>query len=331
MSNPERNSNHADLISRYLSGNASDAEVQALEKWVLADKENKEVFVAAKKAWVLAGMQQEQTQVDVEGIWKKTQQMLEGEAEVVPLRPKRQRRFWLQIAAGVLILIAVAVGILLNINESEWEEIIAGQETNRTELPDGTLVSLNQGSRMRYRIPANGKRQVQLFGGALFDVKRAVERPFVIEAGPVQVEVLGTSFYVDARENAPEVQVIVESGKVSVSGGGKEAELQEEDQIAFNKATGDLSPLDEVDNNYRSLVSNALVFNETPIEEAVFALNRHFGANISIAITDLSDCEIDATYEDQALEAILVILERTLGIKVLRQDDQIVLSGAGCR
>ncbi|NRB52751.1 MAG: FecR domain-containing protein [Saprospiraceae bacterium] len=331
MSNPERNSNPADLISRYLSGNASDAEVQTLEEWVLAAEENRAEFVAAKKAWVLTGMQGEQTKIDVEGIWQKTQQLLEGEAAVVPLKPKKPRRFWLGIAAGVLILLAVAVGLLWNLNDSGWEELIADQGTSTTELPDGTLIHLNQGSSMRYRIPANGEREVQLFGGALFDVKRAEERPFVIEAGPVRVEVLGTSFYVDARENEPEVQVIVESGKVSVSGGGEEAELQEDDQIVFDKATGALSSLDEADDNYRSLVNNELIFNKTPIEEAVFALNRHFGTNIAIAITDTSDCEIDATYEDQSLDAILLILESTLGIAVDRQNNQILLSGEGCR
>ncbi len=331
MSDPERNSNYADLISRYLSGNASDAEVQTLEDWVLAAEENRAEFVAAKKAWVLAGMQREQTKVDVEGLWRKTQGLLQNEAEVVPLKPKRQRLFWLGLAAGVLILIAVAIGILWNINDSGWEEVIADQGTSSTALPDGTLISLNQGSSIRYRIPASGRRQVELFGGALFDVKRAVERPFVIEAGPVQVEVLGTSFYVDARENEPEVQVIVESGEVRVSGGEAEVELQANDQVAFNKATGDLSPLDETDDNYRSLVSNDLIFDNTPIDEAVFALNRHFGTKISIDIADTSNCEIGATFEDQPLNAILLILEGTLGIEVVRQDDQIILSGDGCR
>lgn len=331
MSNPERNSNYADLISKYLSGNASDAEVQTLEEWVLAEEENKATFVAARKAWVLAGMHQEQSEVDVEGIWQKTQQSIKEEVPVVSLKPKKQRRLWLGIAAGVLILIAVGLGIFWRAPNDGWQEVVAEQETKAMELPDGTLISLNQGSRMRYRIPTSGERQVELFGGALFDVKRAVDRPFVISAGPVEVEVLGTSFYVDARENEPEVQVIVESGEVRVSGVGESVDLQENEQIAFDKGNGVLRPLDKADNNYRSLVSNDLIFSNTPIDEAVFALNRHFGANISIAITDISDCEIDATYENQPLDAILLILESTLGIEVLRQNDRIILSGESCR
>lgn len=331
MSNPERNSNYADLISKYLSGNASDAEVQTLEEWVLADAENKAAFVAAKKAWVLAGMKEETSQVNIEDIWQKTQQLLEQDAPVVPLKGRRQRRQWLWIAASLLILVDVGLGILWTSNRTGWEEVIASQGATTTELPDGTRISLNQGSSMRYRIPASGERQVQLFGGALFDVERAEERPFVIDAGPIQVEVLGTSFYVDARETEPAVQVIVESGEVRVSGGGQETDLQENDQIVFEKATGGLSPLDKADDNYRSLISNELTFTNTPIDDAVFALNRHFGTNISIAITDTSDCEIDATYTDQSLDAILLILESTLGIEVLRQNDQIVLSGESCR
>ncbi|MBX2870460.1 MAG: FecR domain-containing protein [Saprospiraceae bacterium] len=331
MSNPERNSNYADLISRYLSGEASDAEVQTLEDWVLADEENKASFVAAKKAWVLAGMRREQSKVDVEGVWQKTQQLLEKDAPVVPLQAKRPRRLWLGIAAGVLILVAVGLGILWNSGGSSWEEVIADQGTRTTELPDGTLISLNQGSRMRYRIPASGERRVQLFGGALFDVKRAVERPFIIEAGPVKVEVLGTSFYVDAREEEPEVQVIVESGEVKVSAADKEQNLRQNDQVAFNKGTAELITIEKVDENYRSLINNDLIFKGTPIDEAVFAMNRHFGTHISVAITDTSNCEIDATFEDQSLDAILLILESTFGIEVNRQGDQIILSGDSCR
>lgn len=331
MSNPERNSSYAELISKYLSGNASDAEVQTLEEWVLTTDENKAEFVAAKKAWILAGMQQEQNRVDVEGVWQKTQQVIEQEAPVMPLKPKKQPRLWLGMAAGVLILIAVGLGIIWSGKTTGWQEVVAEQATKVTELPDGTIISLNQGSSMRYRIPASGERKVELSGGALFDVQRAEERPFVIEAGPVQVEVLGTSFYVDARENEPAVQVIVESGEVKVSAAGQEQNLREDDKVAFSKGTGELTTIETEDANYRSLITNELIFNNTPIEAAVFALNRHFGTNISIAITDSSDCEIDATYEDQPLDAILLILESTLGIEVIRQGDQIILSGDSCR
>lgn len=329
MSNPEKNSNHADLISRYLSGEASDAEVQQLETWVLAAAENKAIFVKAKKAWVLTGMERDRTKVDVEKAWKQTQLTLGNKGKVVPLR---RRRLWIAIAASVIILVVAGLGIIWNGSRSAWKEVVADQTALFASLPDGTGVNLSPGSRLQYKFgTTSAERRVVLRGGAFFDVESKKDRPFIIEADGVEVEVLGTSFYVDARSDEPEVQVMVESGQVRVRAAGQQEELEAEDKIVFRKATSELLPEKNEDQNFRSIVTNDLIFNNSPLAEVLFVLKRHFGVNIVANIADTSKCEIGATYEDQSLNAILLILETTWGIEVIRQDGQIQLRGAGCR
>lgn len=330
MSNPKQNSNYADLISRYLSGMASDAEVQRLEDWVLADEEHKATFLAAKKTWILAGMGQETSAIDVEKAWKHTQQLTQQTGKVAPMRGRR--RWWLSVAAGAAILIVAALGLIWNSRQQAWTEVVAQRTVMSVDLPDGTRVNLNRGSRLRYptKTPST-ERRVQLTGGAFFEVERNVDRPFIVEATPLEVEVLGTSFYVDARPTEPAAQVIVESGQVRVSAQGQQTELAASEKVIFTKSTGELSPAENTDQNYRSLITDALVFDNSSIQEVVFALKRHFGVEMTTEITDPTNCEITATYENKSLEAILLILESTLGIEVTRQDGQILLSAAGCR
>lgn len=330
MSNPEKNSDYADLISRYLSGEASEAEVQQLEDWVLENEEHQATFIAARKTWILAGMGKAEDSIEVQEAWDKMRTEIRPQGQVVPMRSSG--RFWLGIAAGVAVVILVGLGILWNGRQSVWTEVVAEGRVMLVELPDGTRVNLNRGSLLRYPTQlSKGERKVVLIGGGFFEVEKDENRPFIVDAKPVQVEVLGTSFYVDARPSEPAVQVIVESGEVRVSAAGKQEELGAREKAVFTKNTETLSPVANADENYRSLLTDALVFENSPIEEVVFALKRHFGVEMSIDIPDTSNCGVTATYENQSLDALLLILETTLGIAVTREDGQILLSATACR
>ena len=92
MQEQEQHSKYSDLISSYLSGNASDMEVRELEAWVLAAPENKQQFIANKKTWMLSGMKQNKQPVNVEQFWKETSRKLFKEAQVVGISQKRSRR-----------------------------------------------------------------------------------------------------------------------------------------------------------------------------------------------------------------------------------------------
>ena len=65
-------------------------------------------------------------------------------------------------------------------------------------------------------------------------------------------------------------------------------------------------------------------------ERVVFDLNRTFHANISIASPEIAACEVTATYDRQPLEAIIRILEQTLGIEAEIRGSELVFSGSRC-
>lgn len=84
-------------------------------------------------------------------------------------------------------------------------------------LPDGSVVKLNAGSSLKYSTSFGAQREVYLQGEAYFEVARDTLKPFIVKAGEVATEVLGTSFNVKYSAKDSVVQVAVTSGKVAVT------------------------------------------------------------------------------------------------------------------
>jgi transmembrane sensor len=94
-------------------------------------------------------------------------------------------------------------------------------ETYELRLPDGTLVALNAMSSLSY--PTNfislKQRRVKLTGEAYFQVSKNKSRPFIVETGQQEVEVLGTKFNVNSyRDEAAFTTTLVEGSVKVISG-----------------------------------------------------------------------------------------------------------------
>ena len=333
MKEDPRHTTPFDLLSRYLSGNASDSEVNRLEEWVAASAENKSQFRAYKKAWILSGMKENYQNIEVDKEWEALSEQLSPGAKLrsLPKNIRPRRFFFLRIAAAVALLVLVAAGLYRSWNAGESLEVLARNEVREQQLPDGTQIALNQNSSLQYSSDSKkAKRRVALSGDAFFEVKKDNKRPFVIQAQTVEVKVLGTSFYVDSREEQSTIQVIVQSGLVAMSTGDQTIELRADESGIYHKNTGQLVKKQNEDANYLAWKNDELVFKETDLETVLTTLNRHFDAQLSLAHEGLRSCKLTATFKDQSLEAIVKILELTFDLQTERQGEQIVFSGKGC-
>ena len=95
-------------------------------------------------------------------------------------------------------------------------ETPAGQRISM-QLPDGTHVQLNAGTRLEYpQVFAKGIRRVKLSGEALFEVQHDADRPFVVETFASEIEVLGTKFNVLSDEGRRRFSTTLVEGSVRV-------------------------------------------------------------------------------------------------------------------
>ena len=117
--------------------------------------------------------------------------------------------------------------------------------TTLVTLSDGTKVMLNANSTLGYPASFDDAevREVRLKGEAHFEVTKNPHRPFVVKAGEMQTQVLGTVFDVKAyRKDAPKVTLM--QGKVKVSNADTEVEMRpgqtatlQADKIVVSKAS----------------------------------------------------------------------------------------------
>ncbi len=164
-----------------------------------------------------------------------------------------------------------------------------------------------------------------------FQVKRNEEKPFIIEAENIEIEVLGTSFNVDARPDKQFVEVIVNTGKVALrSETGKEVILLKGERGIFSKETGDLVKEANKSKNYLAWKTKKLVFEDDRLADVVKDISEAYDLNIELARPALKDCRLTATYDNLSLDAILNILKETFDLSVVKKDNIILITGEGC-
>ena len=121
----------------------------------------------------------------------------------------------------------------------QWHrlEVPRGAEFN-TRLSDGTMVQMNSESELTYpAVFGEGTRRVRLRGEAYFEVT-STGAPFVIEAGGMEVRVLGTRFNVYAYEEEGLVATTLEEGSVEVRAEGERLLLVPGEQATLTSEGG---------------------------------------------------------------------------------------------
>lgn len=120
-----------------------------------------------------------------------------------------------RIAAAVVILLTI--GTIFLTHSSDNNDVIRyanlTDETKRITLPDSSVTLLYPSAYIEYS--EDGLRKVELEGKAFFHVRKNGKR-FTVSARHLAVEVLGTSFLVDAMQ-PEQTDVFVETGRVMVT------------------------------------------------------------------------------------------------------------------
>ena len=330
-----------DLITKVLAGEANEEEIQLLQNWKAADPSNSTLFEEYKRSWESVDNVKELSKIDLDKEWSKLESTIgvssSQDEKVIPIshtpKPSGITRV-LKIAAMWLILLLPAGGVYYYITEMNVERFIA--EANSTEgvLPDGSKITLNSNSMLEYEKDYGKEtRKVSLEGEAYFDVEPDRAKPFIIDAGPVLIEVLGTSFYVNAMKNSKHIEVIVESGEVNVykkSNITEKLTLEAGSKGIFSKESETLTKTTNTDENYLSWKTKKLVFRNKKLSAIVKKLNMVYHSNIVIESKEIKNCRVSGTFDRQTLLQILNVIKATLDMEVSKAGSSIILTGEGC-
>lgn len=243
----------------------------------------------------------------------------------------------MRVAAALLVAALLSVaGYEMVANRSASVKILeissAEQVVKSFQLPDGTLVSLNSDTQLKY--PKRfGKdiREVTIDGEAFFEVKPNKNKPFIIHAGNAQIKVLGTSFNVSAYPRAKLVEVIVETGKVQVS--NKLNVTEQTDELILNPgdkgtlvySSNALLKTTNQDPNFMAWKTHNLIFRATSLSEVIGNLEKVYKVNIRLDDPKLNGLLLTAHFNDYPLDFILKVIETTFQMETQKIDGQYIL------
>lgn len=264
--------NVSENASEKVSENVSDARLSQIFGEALGGEPSKEETLAAWEAFEKKHISSEEEHLqkaEDELSEKKIEDEIGGESSSRKISKAR-------ILAWITASVAVAASLFLFIFRSSQEisqptefslelfsEVTSPKQVEQTlsngycvvstpaatttlvTLSDGTKVMLNANSTLEYPASFDDAevREVRLKGEAHFEVTKNPHRPFVVKAGEMQTQVLGTIFDVKAyRKDAPKVTLM--QGKVKVSNADTEIEMRpgqtatlQADKIVVSKAS----------------------------------------------------------------------------------------------
>lgn len=200
---------------------ASEIEAEAARWVVRLDREGRTSQLSADlDAWLSVDTRRRGALLQAEAAWAMLDrgQMLAAE-DVTPapapsngVRLPRRALF-----AGAGAAIAAGVGAMLVMNMPDRYGTAVG-EIRRIPLADGSTAAINTSSAIDVNLGVRMRRVRLEKGEAWFQVARDASRPFLVEAGPVRVQAVGTAFSVRRRPNGADILVTEGVVKVWVQG-----------------------------------------------------------------------------------------------------------------
>ena len=230
-------------------------------------------------------------------------------------------KFFMKIAAVLIPLLLIGYvyfqqqSIVVNTIPEEAVSIKkvnpSGKKTQFT-LSDGTRVFLNSNSNLTYSSHFNDEiiRKVKLKGEAFFIVKRDEQRPFIVESGKLQTQVLGTAFNVRAFDYEDAITVSVEEGRVQLqnktkSDLGEHLILQQSDMGVFEKKAQSLEKLSFDGSEVFDWRNGIIHFKRADFQEIKRTLEQWYGVSFEIERTIDSKKDFTGSYPNKPLSTVL--------------------------
>ena len=228
----------------------------------------------------------------------------------------------------MVCLVWGSISYLNYINKQQityWEASTSYGECKQVQLPDGTQLTLNSCSRVRYPDHFIGKeRRVELEGEGYFRVFHNEKQPFVVNTHRFDVRVLGTCFNVKSYSSDEVVSVDVESGKVQVDLPEAMMRLKAKEQVLISTVSGEYNKRHE-ERGVAVWRKRGLRFNSTPICDVAKELERMYNCRITFAEGQDFKNLISGEHDNKSLDAVLQSIEYTSGIHYKKKESEVLL------
>lgn len=314
------------LLHKFRSGDITPAEFQDLRTHMdtISDVELKHLLEAEWEEFEdYSPLSEEKMKTLYEGLHIRSEEV----------KPRfTLKRYWMQIAASLLLLIAGSLTVLTFMQRNEINALAEQNVVIRSgdygkslvTLPDGTIVHLNAKSSLTYSQDfGRNDRKVALSGEGFFEVKKDTEKKFTVGTGYMDIAVLGTKFNVYAYETKDIVEMSLVEGSVDVTTSRppyQSIRVKPNEKVVYNKRTGNLLHERTSNKMETAWMNKELVFRSERLENVFRCLSRKFAVTFSVDDETLLNDVYTGTFDDENVESIMRVLKYHYKFKYTNED-----------
>ena len=238
------------------------------------------------------------------------------------VRPKKHNPLIYSFAALALIFF----GLFMYTNQnSEVIHITGYGEIIDLKLLDGTMVTLNGNSEIRY--DKNNSRNITLKGEAYFKVKPipATNAKFWVNTEDLRVEVFGTQFHVNSREE--KTDVLLDEGSINLLlKNGESKKMVPGELVSFSKSKKNTIH-QKVSKNlkYSLWREGTYIFNNMSLLEVMEHIKHTYGLSSEFVDKELEQKTITGGIPNHDLKICLSAIEKSTGTRIVLKDEKLFI------
>lgn len=336
----ENNTEHLELIAKYLANEMDENEKANFEIDIALEPSNARLINEMRGEWKMLDKYSNRKSVNVDNAWEKLSERLEKENLVPQSEPQQRRlapRRMLQFAAMLVGVAILGTASLWMISKQEKPQMVSvlnaqGQNTMVRTLADGSIVYVGGKTSFEYPVKfSKDERKVALKGQAYFDIAKNPHKPFIIETEDAYIQVLGTAFNVKSYDQKA-FELIVERGKVKVTL-KKDPSVSQivvaGEKIVINKNNLQKSAWE--DDGSLAWRIGKMQFKDETLQNIVRVINRNYQSNITIADEQTANRRLTVTFDENSLSTITELICITLNLQSEKKNNQIILSSTDAK
>ena len=301
------------LILKYLNEELSAKEWEELQVWMKKREENQLYLNKLEAYW----KDSEGDMIAVKRkIWNDLENRINPQNQPTQTLPISNLWKYLKVAAILLIISTLSLTTYYSNNTNDADvsilmvekETMPGQKVT-TKLPDGSTVTLNAESKIKFPEKFNSeKRELELFGEAFFEVTHDPDRPFYVKSNGSIVKVLGTSFNIRTYESENMISVAVATGRVSFTSpeANEEIVLMPNEMISYENGQNEIIKKQVDPLKVFGWRDRVLYFKNEGLDEIIEEVERWYGVRVIVKGDFDSHGNFTGEFRNKSLENVLI-------------------------
>jgi transmembrane sensor len=316
-----------DLIMEDLEGAIKPEDRQLLEIWRGSKASNEKLYQDFLKVQLNLNKIYNRYGYETQSSWETLSEKLDDKKVVRTPTLKFYSSSWFRIAAILVLISSIGFYFIQNSNNNVVISTDGSLKTTFVALPDGTEISLNSGTTIRYsKKDFLADRKLELLNGEVFiNVVNHNGSRFKVDLGKVEAQDIGTRFNI--FRNDEKVEINVESGSVALKklATNEKLTLDKQTSGGYNFKNQQLKANLKVVHNYKAWLDKKFVFEEVGVEEVAHQLQKTYKYPILVR-GNLKQRKLTALLHYQTLDSALAVISASLQCKLIKENNTYVLS-----